>query len=125
MGKTTRTPTAPAITAERAGRLYKLLTLTAASARPRPALLSRLKVDVRGFYRDLEFLRKLGIDVAFDGDKYRLSGELDGALARLPFPDPGLSLRDVLQLARGTTDAHRKLRRKVDSFLGPNGHSSR
>jgi hypothetical protein len=123
MGKKQRTMTAHAITAERAGRLYRLLTLTSASARARPLLLSRLKVDVRGFYRDLELLRGLGIEVTFDGDKYRLDGELDIALARLPFPDPGLSLRDVLQLARGNTDAHRKLRRKVDSFLGPNGHS--
>ena len=111
----------PAVTRQRAGRLYRLLSLTAESARTRNMLLTRLRVDVRGFYRDLELLRGRGIDVALDGDKYRLQGDLDAALARLPFPDPGLSLRDALTLCRGTTDAHKKLRKKLDSFLGPNG----
>jgi predicted DNA-binding transcriptional regulator YafY len=122
MGKNQADASATVITPQRAVRLYRLLTLTAESARTRRTLLTRLRVDVRGFYRDLELLRGLGIEVALDGDKYQLQGDLDASLAKLPFPDPGLSLRDVLTLSRGSTDAHRKLRRKLDSFLGPNGH---
>lgn len=121
MGRNGARPAGPGVTAQRAARLYRLLTLTTESPRPRQALLRRLKVDLRGFYRDLEFLRALGIAVASDGDRYRLTGTLDDALARLPFPDPGLSLRDALQLAQGRTDAHRKLRSRIKSFLGPDG----
>jgi hypothetical protein len=119
MGRTRKPTGPPAVTAGRAGRLYKLLLQVERTARPRDALLKKLKVDVRGFYRDLELLRQLGIQVASDGERYRLDGDLDDALARLPFPDPGLSLRDALQLAQGRTDAHRKLRGRITAFLGP------
>lgn len=116
------------LTASRAARLYRLLTLLGAGPQTRAALLRRLKIDVRGFYRDLEALRALGIDVTTSGDepKYALAGELDDALAKLPFPDPGLNVRDALQLANGTTAAHRRLKQRVNSFLsgtrggGPN-----
>jgi hypothetical protein len=89
----------PAITPARAARLYHLLTLLDGGGRKRDALLKKLKVDLRGFYRDLGFLRDLSIDLCADGDRYRLAGELDAALDRLPFPDPGLSLRDAMLLA--------------------------
>lgn len=116
------------LTASRAARLYRLLTLLGTGPQTRAALLRRLKIDVRGFYRDLESLRALGIDVTTGGDdtKYALAGELDDALAKLPFPDPGLNVRDALQLANGTTAAHRRLKQRVNSFLsgtrggGPN-----
>lgn len=116
------------LTAPRAARLYRLLTLLGAGPQTRAALLRRLKIDVRGFYRDLESLRALGIDVSTSGDdpKYALDGELDDALEKLPFPDPGLNVRDALQLANGTTAAHRRLKQRVNSFLngtrggGPN-----
>jgi hypothetical protein len=110
---------APTLTLPRACRLYRLLSLTAEATRSRKVLLTRLKVDVRGFYRDLELLRALGIEIACDGDKYQLAGDLNDALAKLPFPDPGLSFRDVLTLSRGTGDAHKKLRRRMESFTGP------
>ena len=116
------------LTASRAARLYRLLTLLGAGPQTRAALLRRLKIDVRGFYRDLESLRALGIDVSTSGDdpKYALDGELDDALEKLPFPDHGLNVRDALQLANGTTAAHRRLKQRVNSFLngtrggGPN-----
>lgn len=116
------------LTASRAARLYRLLTLLGTGPQTRAALLRRLKIDVRGFYRDLESLRALGIDVTASGDdpKYALAGELDDALEKLPFPDPGLNVRDALQLANGTTAAHRRLKQRVNSFLsgtrggGPN-----
>ena len=112
------------LTPSRAARLYKLLTLLGDGSQTRAALLRKLKLDVRGFYRDLEALRTLGIEVAAGSDdaRYALAGELDDALAKLPFPDPGLNVRDALQLANGSTAAHRKLKQRVNSFLnGPRG----
>ncbi|HUR55235.1 MAG TPA: hypothetical protein VMZ71_13965 [Gemmataceae bacterium] len=111
------------LTPSRAARLYKLLTLLGDGPQTRTSLLRKLKLDVRGFYRDLEVLRGFEIDVtSTDENKYALSVGLDDALARLPFPDPGLNLRDALQLANGTTTAHRKLRQRINSFL--NGSKS-
>lgn len=122
MARTRRTDPAPAVTAARATRLYRLLAQIADTARTRPVLLRKLRVDLRGFYRDLELLRGLGICVDSDGDRYKLIGTLDDALTRLPFPDPGLSLREALLLANGRTEAHRKLRTRINTFIGTNGH---
>jgi biotin operon repressor len=109
------------LTNQRAARLYRLLTLLGDGPQTRQQLLRRLKLDVRAFYRDLEALRSLGIDVITgDDNRYSLVGELDDALARLPFPDPGLNFRDIQQLARGDTAAHRKLKQRINSFLGGN-----
>ncbi|MBN9123025.1 MAG: hypothetical protein J0I06_28455 [Planctomycetes bacterium] len=115
---------AVSLTPLRAARLYRLLTLLGTGPQTRAFLLRRLKLDVRGFYRDLETLKALDIEVTTAGDeaKYALAGELDGALAKLPFPDPGLNVRDALQLSVGSTAAHRKLKQRVNSFLnGPRG----
>ena len=113
-----RKPAAAMLTAPRAARLYKLLALLGDGPQIRRALLLRMKVDVRGFYRDLEFLRGLRIDISLGPDnRYSLPIPLDDALARLPFPDPGLSVRDVLQLCNGSTSAHRKLKQSVATIL--------
>lgn len=121
-------PPPAALTAQRAARLYRLLTLLGDGPQTRRLLLARLKLDVRGFYRDLETLRAFGIEVTPGFDtRYTLDGTVDDALARLPFPDPGLNVRDALQLANGTSPAHRKLRQRVNAFLQGNGatHKSR
>lgn len=116
--KNAAAPQTPALTPQRASRLYRLLTLLAAAPQTRASLLRKLGLDVRGFYRDLEALRGLGIEVATDpGNKYALTHDLDDALSRLPFPDPGLNVRDVQLLAEGNTAAHRKLRQRINSFL--------
>ena len=118
MGRKKPTPAPIALTAQRAARLYKLLTLLAEGPLTRRILLSRLKIDVRGFYRDLEALRGFRIEIGLGLDnRYALPLKLDEALARLPYPDPGLSVRDVLQLCNGSTAAHRKLKQSVSSFL--------
>jgi predicted DNA-binding transcriptional regulator YafY len=115
-------PPPAALTAQRAARLYKLLTLLGEGPQTRRLLLNRLKLDVRGFYRDLETLRGFGIEVAPGFDtRYTLAGSVDDALARLPFPDPGLNVRDALQLANGTSPAHRRLRQRVTAFIQGNG----
>jgi len=116
--------TSVTLTTPRAARLYRLLTLLGDGPQTRQQLLRRLRLDVRGFYRDLESLRALGIEVETGGDnRYSLLGELDDALARLPFPDPGLNFRDVQQLAKGDTAAHRKLKQRINTFLGGNNRS--
>ena len=123
MGRKKVDVSAISLTSLRAARLYRLLTLLRGGPQTRASLLRRLKLDVRGFYRDLESLRTLGIEVsAGDDTKYVLVGEVDDALAKLPFPAPGLNVRDALQLANGSTSAHRKLKQRVNSFLnGPRG----
>jgi predicted DNA-binding transcriptional regulator YafY len=116
--------TAVTLTPQRAARLYRLLTLLGSGPQTRAFLLRRLRLDVRGFYRDLEALRSLGIEVTSAGDetRYVLVGDAEDALAKLPFPDPGLNVRDALLLSKGDTAAHRKLKQRVSSFLkGPRG----
>ena len=108
---------AAALTPSRLERLYKLLTLIAAQARSRDLLSKRLKIDVRGFYRDIEYLRSLDIEIGNENDRYYLVGNLDDALSQLPFPDPGLSLQEALLLARGRTEAHRRLRTRIDHLI--------
>jgi hypothetical protein len=106
------------LTTSRATRLYRLLTLLGSGPQKRTTLLTRLKLDVRGFYRDLEAVRALGIEVTAAADaRYALTGSLDDALGRFPFPDPGLNVREALQLSAGGTPAHRKLRQRINSFL--------
>ena len=56
----------------------------------------------------------------FDPDVWTSGAPYD-ALARLPFPAPGLNVRDALQLAKGESPAHRKLRQRVNAFLQGNG----
>lgn len=112
------------LTVHRASRLFRLLTLLEDGALGRQQILRKLKIDIRGFYRDLEALRTLGIEIHHgENNKYSLSIKLDDALARIPFPDPGLNFRDVQQLAKGDTSAHRKLKQRINSFLG-NGSRS-
>jgi hypothetical protein len=123
MGRSRAEPAAVALTPARAGRLYRLLTLLGTGPQTRPLLLRKLKLDVRGFYRDLEALRGYGIEIHPDEQaRYALAGDLDEALAHLPFPDPGLSVRDALQLASGTSPVHRRLRQRVNAFLGNSRH---
>lgn len=120
MRTTPAVTTSPTLTSTRVSRLYKLLVLLAAGPHSRKVLLSRLKLDLRSFYRDLETVRQMGIAIVIaDNGKYTLTGTLDDALGRLPFPDPGLNVREALQLANGSTAAHRKLRQRVNTFLSP------
>jgi predicted DNA-binding transcriptional regulator YafY len=114
-----------AVTVERAARLYRLLHLLAESAPNRATLMRRLKLDVRGFYRDLELLRASGIVVEVQSRRYRLVSSIDEALSRLPLPDPRLTLGECLVLARGRNPAHRKLREHLDRIMGANPASRR
>ena len=98
-----------AVTAERFTRLYRLVQLLVAGASTRQTLARRLKLDVRGFYRDLELLRASGIELAVVNGRYVLQEPVAGVLSRLPFPDPRLTLGETRVLAKGRSAVHRKL----------------
>jgi hypothetical protein len=106
------------VTAERAARLYRLLQLLGGGPQSRSVLTRRLRLDMRGFYRDLQLLRRCGITVALVKARYSLVQDLADALGRLPFPDPHFTLREAVQLARGRTQVHRKLRDQIQQITG-------
>jgi predicted DNA-binding transcriptional regulator YafY len=107
-----------AVSAERCARLYRLLELLRPGPQTRATLARRLHIDVRGFYRDLELLRSAGIAVSLQGRRYALNEPLRQAVNRLPFPDPLLTIGEASALAKGRTEAHRKLKRQLSSILG-------
>jgi hypothetical protein len=109
---------AQSISPTRAARLFRLLALLAAGPKSRSLLLKRLKLDLRGFYRDLEKLRSFGIVPTLQGQRYSLRESLDQAITRLPFPDPKLNLREAMLLARGRTAAHRRLKAQIEQITG-------
>jgi predicted DNA-binding transcriptional regulator YafY len=98
-----------AVTAERAQRLFRMLNLLGKGPQTRIALTRKLRLAVRGFYRDLETLRDVGISIKLQDSRYTLQDDLAAALLRLPFPDPGLTLGEARQLARGRLAVHRKI----------------
>src|SRR5579862_1962840 len=106
----------PAVTADRFVRLYHLVELLGNAALDRAALVKKLKVDVRGFYRDLDLLRKAGIGVALREGSYSLSENVKTALARLPFPDPRLTLGDARLLAKGRLRIHQQLKAQIQEM---------
>ncbi len=116
--KPARAAGATAITRQRAGRLYRLLGLLGEKPQTRAVLTRRLSQNLRGFYRDLEVLRKFGIEVQLVEGRYALTGKAADAQGRLPFPDPGLSLGEALQLAKGRTVTHRNLKEQIAEITG-------
>jgi hypothetical protein len=116
--KRAKPPPSKAVTAERAARLYRLLKLLANGPQTRGILTRRLRLDVRGFYRDLELLRDAGIDLPLENRRYALYQPFTTAVNRLPFPDPHLTLGEAAQLARGRTASHRKLKAIMSQILG-------
>jgi hypothetical protein len=98
------------ITPERAARLFQLVSSLGKGLQTRASLTRALHLTVRGFYRDLEVLRSVGIGVSLVTGRYSLDGKAALAIARLPFPDPALTLGEARQLARGRSRVHKKLR---------------
>ena len=104
------------VTLDRAARLYRLLVLLAKAPQTREALTRRLRLGVRGYYRDLEILRAVGIIVELRGGKYRLQEDGGQALERLPFPDPTLTLGEARELSKGRSAAHQKIRGQLQKI---------
>jgi predicted DNA-binding transcriptional regulator YafY len=118
MAKQRRTPASSktTITAKRAARFFRLLALLGRKPQTRDALTRRLKISIRDFYRDLEDLRDVGVDVTLRNGAYTLVEDTRAAQARLPFPDPGLTLGEAQQLAKGRSSAHRKLKAQITAI---------
>jgi predicted DNA-binding transcriptional regulator YafY len=122
MAKKRKAPAKPAasavsVTTERFVRLYRMVRLLAGGPQSREALARRLRLDVRGFYRDLDLLRSSGIAVALETGRYTLLQATDDALALLPFPDPRLTLGAARALAKGRTPVHRALAVSIKRIL--------
>jgi predicted DNA-binding transcriptional regulator YafY len=107
-------PERSGVTAERFDRLVRLLRLLADKPLAREVLTRRLKIDVRGFYRDLGLVRTAGIVIELEEGRYHLSDDVETALGLLPFPDPHLTLAEARLLAKGRTPAHKKLRDLIE-----------
>jgi predicted DNA-binding transcriptional regulator YafY len=107
----------PAVTPERFRRLCKLVRYLARRPRTREQITRHLKLDLRAFYRDLELLRSAGIPLQLAAPGYTLGEPTDKALARLPFPDPLLTLGEAQQLARGRSRVHRWLRQRIEELM--------
>ncbi|HTT83820.1 MAG TPA: hypothetical protein VMF67_10095 [Rhizomicrobium sp.] len=102
-------PAAGDITRERFVRLYRMVKLLAGGLRTRENLARRLRLDVRGFYRDLDLLRSSGVSIMLAHGRYTLEQDAEDALALLPFPDPRLTLGAAKTLAKGRGPVHRAL----------------
>ena len=106
-------PTFKGVTPQRAARLLRILKRLRGGPQTRGALTRRLGLDVRGFYRDLGLLRASGINLTLVNRRYALGDVNAAAIARLPFPDPRLILGEAIQLAKGRSRAHRKLKDQI------------
>jgi predicted DNA-binding transcriptional regulator YafY len=106
-----------AVTPERFVRLYRLIQILGKTPQDRRALAKRLRVDIRGFYRDLDVVRKAGVPIDLSAGRYSLSESVATALARLPFPDPHLTLGDARSLAKGRTKTHQQLKAHISAII--------
>jgi hypothetical protein len=103
----------------RASRLYRLVTLLAASPRDRETLLSELGVGLRTFYRELDLLRRCAVKIQRQDRAYSLKTTPEEAQGRLPFPDPQLSFAEMTELSAGNGPAGQRLNRLLDSVIKP------
>jgi hypothetical protein len=94
-----------------------MVKLLADAAQTRESLTRRLRLDVRGFYRDLDLLRSSGVSIALAAGRYKLEQDADDALALLPFPDPRLTLGAAKTLAKGRSPVHRSLAQTIAGIV--------
>ena len=111
------TTTAKSVTPERAARLFRLLRLLESGPQTRALLIRRLQLDVRGFYRDLEYLRGVGVQVVLRGQRYALDQDISQAFDSLPFPDPSLTLGEARILAKGKTAVHKRIQSLISQVV--------
>ena len=81
------------ITLARAARLHRFVRFLAAEPRTRDVVLGELDVGLRTFYREVELIQRCGIKVRLKGKLYQLMPTGEPPDGKLPFPDPGLSVR--------------------------------
>jgi hypothetical protein len=108
---------ARSLSLERFQRLHNLLHLLGKRPQTRVVLLRQMGIDLRKFYRDLQLLRQAGIEVILEDGRYRLEDDLSAALKRLPFPDPHLTLGEIVELGKGRKKIHGQLKRLIAEHL--------
>ena len=108
-----------AMTPVRAARIYRLVKLLTKSQLPRRTLLTRLRVGVRTFYRDLNYLRAGGVVVDAVGEKYSIKIKLADILNNLVFPDPKLTFREAMELGKGRGPGAAKVKALVNEVTRP------
>lgn len=107
------------ITLHRAARFHQMVTLLAQAPRTRPEILSYLRIGLRTFYRELDFLKRCGVKIRHKEKLYHLTGTAEEAEGRLPFPDPQLSFAEMAELARCDCPAGRRMAELLASVTHP------
>jgi hypothetical protein len=107
------------ITLHRAARFHHLVTFLAQSPRNRPDILSHLRIGLRTFYRELDFLKRCGVKIRHKEKLYHLLATSEEAEGRLPFPDPQLSFAEMAELARCDCPAGRRMAELLASVVRP------
>lgn len=102
------------MTPSRASRIYKMVKLLTKGEVARTTLLSRLRVGVRTFYRDVNYLRASGVTLKAWNEKYVIEDKLRDILGKLAFPDPRLSFPEAMELAKGRGPGAKKVRALLD-----------
>jgi hypothetical protein len=113
------------ITLHRAARFHRLVTFLAQSPRNRPDILSHLKIGLRTFYRELDFLKRCGVRVRHKAKLYHLLATAEEAEGRLPFPDPQLSFAEMSELAGCDSPAGRRMAELLASVIRPEEAASK
>jgi hypothetical protein len=90
-----------------------MVKMLSGASQTRETMTRRLRLDVRGFYRDLDLLRSSGVSIALTSGRYSLEQDVGDALALLPFPDPRLTLGAAQTLAKGRSPVHRALAQTI------------
>jgi predicted DNA-binding transcriptional regulator YafY len=107
------------ITLHRAARFHHLVTFLAKSPRSRTDILSHLRIGLRTFYRELDFLKRCGVRIRHQQKLYHLLPTAEEAEGRLPFPDPQLSFAEMAELARCDCPAGRRMAELLASVVQP------
>lgn len=107
------------ITLHRAARFHHLVTFLAGSPRSRADILNHLRIGLRTFYRELDFLKRCGVRIRHQQKLYHLLPTAEEAEGRLPFPDPQLSFAEMAELARCDSAAGRRMAELLASVVQP------
>lgn len=116
--KSTKLGRAGKITPERIRRLVRMLRQLGRGSQLRSTLVRQLRVGMRGFYRDLQVLRGVGIHVKLVQGRYQLMEQDAQVVDQLPFPDPGLTLGEARTLSRGGSPGNKKISLHLQTIEG-------
>ena len=108
---------APAVTADRAARLYRMLRLVAASPPDARFPDAPAAPERSGILPRPGGAPRRGIPLEARASRYTLQDDLNAAVTRLPLPDPHLTLGEAMKLPRRRLRAHRKLKGLIEQVV--------